>query len=125
MNLHKLEKGVLIIHFAAAAGGSLFFECETVNSQKFTLLFTQHVMLDDPNPEMLPGRIYLNQNIVALKSEDEKIILKGITNFSISQELMKNDSKLDYSLIDTFDRLCHFYKSNASLEIKEKVDNNM
>jgi len=126
MKLQELERGILIINFAAAGdGGSLFFECETTLNSKFTLLFTQYVFLDDPETEMLPGRIYLNQKLIDLKSEEEKLILNGITRFSITNELKGSDSELDSVLSEAFDRLVNFFNSDTVIEIKKKVDSNM
>jgi len=103
----------------------LFFECETTLNSKFTLLFTQYVFLDDPETEMLPGRIYLNQKLIDLKSEEEKLILNGITRFSITNELKGSDSELDSVLSEAFDRLVNFFNSDTVIEIKKKVDSNM
>ncbi len=126
MKLKEFEKGILITSSAAAGdGGSLFFECQTKNGEKFQLMFTQHVFLDYLDKEMLPGRIYLNQKPVELKSEEERLILKGVSNFSITSELWDNDNKLDKTLTKTFKKITEFYNSDQAIKIKEKVDRNL
>jgi len=120
MKIEELQSGILITNFAAASdGGSLYFECETTENSKFNLLFTQHAFLDNPDPEMLPGRIYLNQEIIDLKSKEEKMILLGLKDFNVSNELLNMKSEL----ANTINELRSFYSSGLSIEIKKKVDN--
>ncbi|TPN82790.1 hypothetical protein [Aquimarina algicola] len=124
MKIEELQSGILITNFAAAAdGGSLFFECETTQKAKFNLLFTQYVFLDNPDPEMIPGRIYLNQKIIDLKSKEEKMILLGLKNFNVSHELLDIDPNMKSELTDTINELSTFFNSELSIEIKKKVDN--
>lgn len=123
MNIKELQYGILITNYAAAGdGGSLFFECETNQNHKFNLLFTQHAFLDNPDSEMLPGRIYLNQKIIDLKSEDEKMILLGLKNFNISNELLKIDPNMKSGITEMINELNNFFNSNLSIEIKKKID---
>lgn len=124
MDFLELEKGILITDLIAAGdGGSLVFVCETFRHVNFEVMFVQHVFLENSTLERLSGRMYLNGEIIELKSKEEKCILTGFSNFSLSEELKKNESINKMYLIDTFKRLTHFYHSNASLEIKKKVDN--
>jgi len=126
MELQELERGILITSFAAAGdGGSLFFECETALNHKYTLLFTQYVFLDILGYEMLPGRMYLNQKLIDLKSDEEKLILHGIAKFSIASELKSLNSELDSNLGEIFDRLLKFFNSDTAIETKKKADCNM
>ncbi len=126
MKSEELQNGVLITNLAAAGdGGSLFLECESKQNSKFNLLFTQYTFLDNPNPEMLPGRIYLNQKLIGLKSEDEKMILLGIENFDITNDLLKIDPNLKSDLVEAIKKLRSFFDSNLSIEIKEKVDSSL
>lgn len=123
MNIKELQNGILITEIAAAGdGGSLYFECETKQNSQFNLLFTQYAFLDNPDPEMLPGRIYLNEKIIDLKSEDEKMILIGLKNFNISNVLLKIDSNMKTDLAETINKLRDFFDSDLSIEIKKKVD---
>ncbi|CAM1374643.1 hypothetical protein [Tenacibaculum xiamenense] len=124
MNIEELQSGILITNFAAAGdGGSLYFECETTKNSKFNLLFTQHTFLDNPDSEMLPGRIYLNQEIINLKSKEEKMILLGLHDFNVSNELVEINPDMKSELASTINELRNFYRSGLSIEIKKKIDN--
>ncbi len=124
MKIQELEQGIVITNFLAAAdGGSLLFNCLTKQHKEFNLLFTQYSILDYLKPEMLPGRIYFNEKIIELKSKEEKIILKAIKKFTITQELKKMDIEIEQYLNDTFKHLCSFFESDKAIEIKKKIDN--
>ncbi|MGB0870716.1 MAG: hypothetical protein ACPGSD_14050 [Flavobacteriales bacterium] len=126
MKIEEIESGILINNIVAAGdGGSIYFECETTLNNKFDLLFTQHVFLEHPNPEMLPGRIYLNQKIIELKSKEEKLILSGLKKNKISLELLETNPKINSSLTQTINNIQKFFESELPLEIKEKIDKAM
>jgi len=123
MKIQELEQGFIITKFLAAAdGGSLLFKCQTIQYQEFDLLFTQYAILDYIKPEMLPGRIYFNGQLIDLKSKEEKIILKALKKYTITKELREMDIEIEHNLIDTFKRLCTFFESDNAIEIKKKVD---
>lgn len=86
------------------------------------MLLTQYSILDNINPDMLPGRIYLNGQLIDLKSQEEKIILKALKKHTIAQELKEMDIEIEHYLKDTFKRLCTFFESDAAVEVKQKVD---
>ncbi len=124
MKIYELQQGIVITNFLTAAdGGSLLFNCLTKQHKEFDLLFTQYSILDYLKPEMLPGRIYFNEKIIDLKSKEEKIILKAIKKFTITQELKKMN--IESYLKDTFKHLCVFFESEAAIEFKKKVDNSI
>jgi hypothetical protein len=124
MEIRELQNEILITTYAAAGdGGSLYFECKTNENTKFDLLFTQYFFLEDFPPHMIPGRIYLNEKLIALKSEEEKTILNSIQNFQISEELDKMDSTLRDSLEVIFRQLTDFFYSGLSVDINEKIEN--
>lgn len=123
MNIEELQSGIIITNFAAAGdGGSLFFECETFQNSNFNLLFTQYTFLDNPDTEMLPGRIYLNQKIIDLKSKEEKIILFALNNFNISDKLLVINPKIKSELTETINKIKTFFNSELPVKIKKQVD---
>ena len=126
MDFEELECGLLIRNYTIARdGGSYFLDCETTSGQKFKLAFIQHIALGRPNPKLLPGRIYLNEKLIDLESEEERSILKSITNFSTSDELKQHDSELDKKFESFFHSITGFYNSDTAMAIKQKVDQNL
>lgn len=57
------------------------------------MLFTQYTFLDNTDPKMLFGKIYLNDRLVDLNSKEEKLILKGIAKFTITNNLKELDKE--------------------------------
>lgn len=120
MNLEDIESGVVINDWAAAGdGGSLSFICQTNKGIGFTLLFTQTFFLDFIDPEMLPGRIYLDGQLIPINGKEEKAIFDGLRHFKYEGDESDND------LSNTFSELETFYTSNKVFEVKQLVDKNL
>jgi hypothetical protein len=96
----------IIIHDLAAwmDGGSVTLKCENLIGQKFEIEFYQNMILDY-FPGKIPGRLYLNQNRIEVRSELEKSIIasletaeleydKSLPEYPFVVELLKE--KIDY-----------------------------
>lgn len=124
MDVTELKHGFLITNMAAAAdGGSIALGCETPSHKTFDLLFTQNFFIEDYDEHMIPGRIYLNQELIQLKSKEEEHILKSLQYFKVDSALLQYDAELEQHLAEKFDQYNTFFSSNEALEFKKKVDN--
>lgn len=68
-------------------GGSFTFGIETYSGQKFDILITQAVDLEDYLEDMIPGRIYINEKLIDLRSEEEASVLSILTHMLQNDEL--------------------------------------
>lgn len=123
MDVIDIEKGFEITNMAAAGdGGSLGFMCESVHQVPFSLLFVQFEWLENASHDMLPGRIYLNESCVDLKSDLEKRILSGLSKCTVDESLKEYDKTIEEDLKHIISKQLDFYNSEASLIFKEKVE---
>ncbi len=61
-------------------GGSITLYCENIHGQEFVIHFVQNVQWDILKFEKLPGRIYLDGNLIPQRSELEKKLIQGLCN---------------------------------------------
>lgn len=102
-------------------GGSFTFGLETHSGQEFDILITQAVDLEDYLEDMIPGRIYINEKLIGLKSEEEASVL------SILSHMLENDAlghKQGLGVI-TVKRILHFFSSGEAERIHELLLKNL
>ncbi len=75
-------------------GGSITLNCENKKGKEFIVEFVQNVRWHILEFEKLPGRIYINENLVSQRSELEKKLLK-----SIEKATLINSSDLDNNIL--------------------------
>ena len=82
LNYHEIKSSNF---WVVPDGGSFMLGIETHSGQKFEILITQAVDLEDYLEDMIPGRIYINDRLIDLKSEEEASVL------SILSHMLEND----------------------------------
>ena len=76
-------------------GGSITLNCENLAGQKFQIEFHQNMILDFHLGSKIPGRLYLNNTLVEVKSDLEKSIIENLEK----GELDYDKTLPDYHLI--------------------------
>jgi hypothetical protein len=61
-------------------GGSVTLTCKNAKNEAFNIEFTQNVIWEVPKPSKIPGRIYLNEELIEQRSELENLIIKNLEN---------------------------------------------
>ena len=61
-------------------GGSVTLICTNERNQNFKIVFVQNVSWKILDIQNLPGRIYLDDNLVDQRCDTEKLIMKGLEN---------------------------------------------
>lgn len=84
-----LFENISISNFAAwMDGGTLTFNCISKNGNNFEVTLSQYVILDIPkklnNSIKLPGRIYINDNLVEIRSTLEKNLITALKEVVLS-----------------------------------------
>ncbi|WP_106795111.1 hypothetical protein [Aquimarina sp. Aq78] len=59
-------------------GGSILLHCGNKLNQEFKIEFQQNMIIDMEKYDRLPGRIYLNNELVKDQSELENSVIKGL-----------------------------------------------
>ena len=59
-------------------GGSITLKCRNDRNQKFEIEFTQNLVWDFKEPRKIPGRLYVNGELIEQRSQIEKDILENI-----------------------------------------------
>lgn len=96
-------------------GGSFTLGLETLSGQKYDILITQAVDLEDYLEDMIPGRIYINDKLIDLGSEEEASVL------SILSQMLENDElghKEGLAVI-IVRRILHFFASGEAERVHE------
>lgn len=101
-------------------GGSFTFGIETHSGQKFDILITQSVDLEDYLEDAIPGRIYINEKLIDLKSEEEASVL------SILAHMLENDELGHKQGLAVFivKRILHFFASGEAERVHALLQNN-
>ena len=65
-------------------GGSITLKCRNKSNQEFEIEFVQNVSWDVYESQNIPGRIYLNQEVIDQRSNLETKIINGLKNATLT-----------------------------------------
>jgi hypothetical protein len=68
----------------AMDGGSIYLSVRDSHGVSHALILVQHRIPMDPNDPRIPGRLYLDNRIIKVRSEEESNLLSRIQSASIS-----------------------------------------
>lgn len=102
--------GVLINELAAwMDGGSITFYCETNDNKGLEIELVQRVQLMKRDSQRFPGSLYLNRELVGIRSSLEEKILIGLNQAIFNDKLKVTDldkeilrNSIDYIRSDEF-----------------------
>lgn len=75
-----MPKGRFVVAEADAAldGGSIFLVVRDAGGQQHRIELVQSMFSASPNPERLTGRLYVDGQLVAVRSPQERALLEGL-----------------------------------------------
>lgn len=95
MKKKKQINGLLTLKDISYAldGGSLLLEGVDSKGSVWAFELVQRMSLDEPDINNIPGRLYLNDTLVALRSQQEKDIIKKLKEAQIDEEIIHPSHK--------------------------------
>ena len=98
-------------------GGTALLSVADEDGSRHTILLAQHTFLEDKTSNFLPGRLYFDQHLLAVRSETEQHL---ITLLKVAAQYGAPDKPhLKFGV----DSIIQFVESVEYLELADKVEN--
>ncbi len=126
----------------AGDGGSIGFETQDSNSDKYRINLPQYLIKENFVAERIPGRLHLNDHALGLRSEEESTLIRYLeesririeyenpdkTSFPVKDliELTETSSKLEdraKDLANTLYNVINFVQSDDYIAVAQQIKN--
>jgi hypothetical protein len=81
----------------ATDGGSIYLHLSGLAGSTHKLVLWQHLFIDDPDPDRLPGRLYFDDALVPVRSEPESQLLLTLRQARLNSPQAKTADAEDSS----------------------------
>lgn len=75
----QIPEQLLVVDGAYASdGGSTYLGVRDSGGTQHDIMLWQHMFTDEPDPKRLPGRLYLDGALVAVRSDEERQLIRAL-----------------------------------------------